>query len=414
MKDLNEYSAIVTCFRKQSFMQKLVMLPVEVFQNYKNQVVMQAIKDLAEDNEIIDLPMVLSHLQTIGKTPDNSYVEALLKTDPSLNPDKILKQLEQRYDNSLILRSVEEMKHKIIKGELDDTVQLAEEIMNIAMNKKDGTSIEFSEYALSSMDDIFPDNYYTPTGLKALDDAIIGVSDGQFITVASEPGGGKTSLMWQIAKDKNSSFFSLEMDRSELYAKHLSAEAEVDIGLIESKNLTDDQFKRVTKAHVEAPEYFKGNVKVYDDTYNIFSIVNKIKEDAILHDKKWFFIDYFQLLEGPKLNNQIQTYDFMSRLLKQTARKLKVKICVAAQFNKEGLKSGRPTSAHLYGTGSLHKDCDLILINWFNEGILTVSVDKGRKCKKGDIAGIIFEGQFQRFKSIAYNPKPYVQYTPNY
>ena len=93
--------------------------------------------------------------------------------------------------------------------------------------------------------------YGVPTGFADLDDLTNGLHSGQMIIVAARPAMGKSTLALDLCRaasihnNLTSVFFSLEMTRSEITMRLLSAEAKVPLNHIRNGN---DERRRLGQA----------------------------------------------------------------------------------------------------------------------------------------------------------------------
>ena len=90
-----------------------------------------------------------------------------------------------------------------------------------------------------------------PTGFADLDDLTNGLHGGQMIIVAARPAIGKSTLALDFCRaasihnNLTSGFFSLEMTRSEITMRLLSAEAKVPLNHIRKGTMNDDDWTKL-------------------------------------------------------------------------------------------------------------------------------------------------------------------------
>ena len=93
--------------------------------------------------------------------------------------------------------------------------------------------------------------YGVPTGFADLDDLTNGLHSGQMIIVAARPAMGKITLALDLCRAASihnnlaSVFFSLEMTRSEITMRLLSAEAKVPLNHIRNGNMNDEDWAKL-------------------------------------------------------------------------------------------------------------------------------------------------------------------------
>ena len=393
---MNELTALSTALSKQQFMQQLVTLPADIFQNYHNKTFFEAIKELSEQHENIDLSMVIEHYKIKGKNVDADFLTKLLKSEISLNPAGLLKLLKDNLHKENIRKNVVNLWNKVKVGDIENIDVFLDNIKDIRNSENLDEAGELSDYANKSLDDIYQDGTYVKTGFWQLDERIIGLFNGQYVTIAATPGMGKTTFAFQLALNiKDTVFFSMEMKRYQLYAKYLSQVAGVEVGKIYSKKLNDSEFKRVLSAKEKSKEL---TIKVYDNQSNIFFILNAIKDEVKNNGKKLIVIDYLQLLVGSPGLNTVSRIEHATRAIKSLAFELNVPIIVLSQLTKDVIKDNRrPTSGDLRGSGSIHQDSDVVMFLWESNNSSVLIVDKLREGRTGDIDTLTFEKQFSRF-----------------
>src|SRR5690606_4344399 len=85
-----------------------------------------------------------------------------------------------------------------------------------------------------------------PTGFADLDEVTNGLHPGQMIIIAARPGVGKSTLGLDFARScsikhgMTSVIFSLEMSRTEIVMRMLSAEAKIRLTDMRGGRMSDD------------------------------------------------------------------------------------------------------------------------------------------------------------------------------
>jgi replicative DNA helicase len=393
---MNEIIAIATALMKDSFLRKLVQLPDEVFQNYKNQEVLRSLKELAEKHEKIDIALLLSHMQAKNKTPDNDYVEKLLNSKTSLNPDGLIREIRQAYNNRQITVNAGKLFELTRKGEIDNIDEFVDNIIKLKSNEENNDSGELSDFSEISLDDIYKKGTFYKTGFWPLDENILGLFKGQLITIAATPGNGKTTFAFQAALNIGDAvMFSMEMKRHQLYAKYLSMKAEVEVMQIYSKKLNDEEMKRILNVQKDSASL---NLRVYDCHSNLYYILNAIKDEVRNNGKKIIFIDYLQLITDAPGYDTNSRLEYTTRSLKLLAFQLDIPIVILSQLTKDVAKENRkPSSGDLRGSGAIHQDSDVVIFIWESEEQTVFTVDKCREGKRGDVNDIKFQKEYSRF-----------------
>src|SRR4029077_14386456 len=99
-----------------------------------------------------------------------------------------------------------------------------------------------------------------PTGFVELDEVTNGLHPGQMIIIAARPGVGKSTLgldflrSCSIKHQMASVIFSLEMSKSEVVMRLLSAEAKIKLSDMRSGRMSDDDWTRLARRMSEISE----------------------------------------------------------------------------------------------------------------------------------------------------------------
>lgn len=210
-----------------------------------------------------------------------------------------------------------------------------------------------------------------PTGFADLDQLTNGLHPGQMVIVAGRPAMGKSTLAVDFARacsikhGRPSAFFSLEMSRTELQDRILSAEARVGLHHIRSGNLSDDNWTRIAR---RVPDVSAAPLFI-DDTYGqtLASIKAKCRRRQQHAGLDLVVIDYLQLLgtgTSRRHENRQQEVSELSRGIKLLAKELAVPVVVLAQLNRgsEQRTDKKPMLSDLRESGSLEQDADVVIL----------------------------------------------------
>ena len=157
--------------------------------------------------------------------------------------------------------------------------------------------------------------------------------------------------------------FSLEMSKSEIVMRLLSAEAKIKLSDMRSGRMSDDDWTRLARRMSEiseAPLYI-------DDSPNLTMMEIRAKARRLRQraDLRLIVVDYLQLMtSGKKVESrQIEVSEF-SRHLKLLAKELEVPVIAISQLNRgpEQRTDKKPMLADLRESGSLEQDADLVIL----------------------------------------------------
>src|SRR5699024_1342324 len=206
-----------------------------------------------------------------------------------------------------------------------------------------------------------------PTGFSEFDEVTNGLHPGQMIIVAARPGVGKSTLgldfmrSCSIRHGMASVIFSLEMSKSEIVMRLLSAEAKIKLGAMRSGKMTDDDWTALARRMSEISEA----PLFIDDSPNMTMMEIRAKARRLKqrHDLKLIVVDYLQLMtSGKKVESRQQEVSEFSRSLKLLAKELELPLVAISQLNRgpEQRTDKRPQVSALRESGSLEQDADLV------------------------------------------------------
>jgi replicative DNA helicase len=280
-----------------------------------------------------------------------------------------------------ILRRLVEAGTKIVQlgysteGEVDDAVDQAQaEVYSVTERRANEDYVQLSTLLPAALDEIEKISQGVmgegvKTGFKELDSLTNGLHPGNMIVLAARPAVGKSTLGLDIArhasihKGDTSVIFSLEMSRSEITMRMLSAEARVALNNIRAGTLNDEEWARLARRMgeiSEAPLFI-------DDSPNLslMEIRAKARRLKQRHDLKLIVIDYLQLMtSGKRVENRQQEVSEFSRQLKLLAKELNVPIIAISQLNRspEQRSDKKPLLSDLRESGSIEQDADVVIL----------------------------------------------------
>ena len=208
-----------------------------------------------------------------------------------------------------------------------------------------------------------------PTGFAELDDLTNGLHGGQLIIVAARPGLGKSTLALDFARSATikhhlpTIFFSLEMGRSEIAMRLMSAEGSVPLQNMRKGTLDSRDWTTIasTRGRInDAPLYI-------DDSPNmtLVEIRAKCRRLSQKVGLKMVVIDYLQLMtSGKKVESRQQEVSEFSRQIKLLAKELEVPVVAMSQLNRgpEQRTDKKPMLADLRESGSIEQDADMVIL----------------------------------------------------
>ncbi|KJL40254.1 Replicative DNA helicase [Microbacterium trichothecenolyticum] len=255
-----------------------------------------------------------------------------------------------------------------------------------------------------------------PTGFSGLDSLTNGLHPGQMIIIAARPAMGKSTLALDFARsaaikaNMPTIFFSLEMGRSEIAMRLLSAEGAIPLQSMRKGTLDSRDWTTVaaTRGRInDAPLYI-------DDSPNMTLVeirakCRRLKQRAGL---KLVVIDYLQLMtSGKRVESRQQEVSEFSRALKLLAKELGVPVIALSQLNRgaEQRADKKPALSDLRESGSIEQDADMVVLLHREAAYEKDSPRAGEadlivaKHRNGptDTITVAFQGHFSRFTDMA-------------
>jgi len=351
-----------------------------------HQTVYDAVLDLYGRGEPADPVTIAAELTrdgTLAKIGGAPYLHTLIASVPTAaNAAYYADIVRER----AILRRLVEAGTKIVQlgygaasgmgGEVDDVVDRAQQaVYDVTERRTSDDYFRLEDVLQQAFDEIEAmgsrgtELYGVPTGFHELDELTNGFHAGQLIVIAGRPGMGKSTLGMDalraasIKSQLTSVLFSLEMSRSEITMRLLSAEAQILLSHLRTGQMTDQDWNRLARRMGEiaqAPMFI-------DDSANMSMMEIRAKARRLKqrHDLRLVVVDYLQLMSSPKRSeNRQQEGAEMSRSLKLLAKELDVPVVAISQLNRgaEQRQDKRPQMADLRESGAIEQDADMVIL----------------------------------------------------
>lgn len=267
-----------------------------------------------------------------------------------------------------------------------------------------------------------PDGVYgVPTDFIEFDELTGGLHGGQMIVIAARPGVGKSTLALDIARSASihhqmtTVFFSLEMSRTELAMRILSAEGKISMGRLKKGDLDTEGWTNLAtlQGRIDSAPLF------IDDSPNmtLMEIRAKCRRLKQRNDLKLVVLDYLQLMSsGKKVESRQQEVSEFSRSLKLLAKELDVPVIALSQLNRgsEQRTDKRPMVSDLRESGSIEQDADMVILlhreDMYNpdservgEADMIIAKHRGGPTRTIPLA---FSGKYSRFNNMANEAPP--------
>jgi len=400
------------------------------FYRPSHELIYEAIIDLYGRGEPADAVTVAAELTKrgeMGRVGGAPYLHTLISSVPTAANAGYYARIVRE---QAVLRRLVEAGTRIVQlgystegGDVDDLVDNAQaEVYSVTERRTSEDYVPLRDAINPTMEEIeaAADRgeamVGVPTGFADLDGLTNGLHPGQMIIVAARPAMGKSTFALDVcraASIKNgltSVIFSLEMGRTEITMRLLSAEAQVPLQNMRKGTMREEDWTRMATAMSkvsDAPLFI-------DDSPNmsLMEIRAKCRRLKQKHDLKLVVVDYLQLMtSGKRVESRQQEVSEFSRALKLLAKEIEVPVIAVAQLNRgpETRTDKKPMMSDLRESGSLEQDADVVMLLHREDAYERESPRAGEadvivaKHRNGptDTIVVAFQGHYSRFVDMA-------------
>ena len=368
----------------------------EDFYREAHKVIFNAMLELYNRNEAVDLVTVTEVLKKNGKLEDVggiAYVTSLANSVPTAaNVVYHAGIVEEKSILRQLVRSATELGYEGSE-DVSDIIDSAEKkILDISNRKKDTDFVPINNIVMDSFKDLEAlmnnKNGLTglPTGFVDFDNLTSGLHGSDFIILAARPSMGKTALSLNIVQN---------------------------VAILRIGELRDEDWIQL----IQTADSLSAAQIYIDDTAGITAMEMRSRARRLKaeHGLDLIVVDYLQLMQGSGKRNlsgdRQQEVSEISRSLKALARELNVPIIALSQLSRsvESRQVKRPMLSDLRESGSLEQDADIVMFLYRedyynpeteNKNITELIVAKHRNGPVGTV-NLFFHKQFTKFVSLA-------------
>lgn len=403
----------------------------EDFYNPAHQLIFEAMINLAEEGQPIDIVTLAAKLQAKQQLEDIGSVQYLSKlanaVPTAANVDYYAQILEEKSMMRRLIRTATQIASEGYVGEDDVSALLSDaerRILEISNRKSSSGFIAIKDVLMEvfeKVENLSANQGNTtgiPSGFVDLDKMTAGFQRNDLIIVAARPSVGKTAFALNIAQNvgvrakETVAIFSLEMSAAQLVQRMICAESNVDATRLRTGNLEDDDWEKLTMSIASLSE-----AEIYiDDTpgVTVADIRAKCRRLKKEHGLGMILIDYLQLIHGRgKGDNRQQEVSEISRTLKMIARELEVPVIALSQLSRgvEQRQDKRPMMSDLRESGSIEQDADIVAFLYRDDyydkesekkNIIEIIIAKQRNGPVGTVE-LVFLKNFNKFVSYDRN-----------
>ena len=414
---------------KDAVISAIEVLREEDFYREDNKAIYEAIFNLYNRAEPVDIITVKSELESMGKFEQVGGLEYLAelpeKVPTTANAMKYIKIVEEKSTLRRLIRTANE----IIDLGYDQTEDV-EDIMEGAEKKIFNIMQEKNQKGYSPLKDVLVESFTqleelynkkqhitgVPTGFAELDYKTAGLHGSELILIAARPAMGKTAFALNIATNAAVranvpvAVFSLEMSKEQMVNRILCSEAMVDSNKVRTGKLEEDDWAKLAGAIGPLSE-----AEIYiDDTpgINVTEIRAKCRKLKLEKNIGMVVIDYLQLVQGSNKRNgsREQEISEISRSLKILAKELNVPVIALSQLSRaaEQRPDHRPMLSDLRESGAIEQDADIVTFlyrdDYYNKDsekkdIAEVIIAKHRGGSTGTVE-LLWLGSYTKFVNL--------------
>ncbi len=405
------------------------VLKPEDFYREDNKYIYEAILNLYNKAEPIDIITVKAELTSMGKfevVGGFEYLGGLPDKVPlSSNASKYIKIVEEKSILRQLIKASNEMidlgyaQSEDVEAIMD---QAEKKIYDIMQGQNHRGFALLKDVLIESFAEI--EKLYNqkqpitgvPTGFTDLDYKTAGLHNSDLILIAARPAMGKSAFALNIATHAAINakvpvaLFNLEMSKSQLVNRMLCSEAMVDSNKIRTGKIEEGDWTKLATALgplSEAPIYI-------DDTAGITAAEIRAKCRKLKLEKNigLVVIDYLQLVQGSGKRNSSREQEIseISRSLKILAKELDIPVIALSQLSRaaEQRQDHRPMLSDLRESGAIEQDADIVMFlyrdDYYNpdsekKNIAEIILAKHRSGSTGTVE-LLWMGNYTKFANI--------------
>lgn len=418
------------------------------FYRRAHQILFQAMVDLNNDGEAIDVLTVQNYLTTNNQLDDVggvAYIAELATSVPTAaNAGYYAKIVEEKSMLRRLISTATNIITQANNGD-DDVPSLLDsaerQIMDVSERRNRSGFREIKDVLNETLSDIdrlsqqSEDITGLPTGYREFDKMTAGLQPDNLIILAARPAVGKTAFALNIAQnvatstDTSVAIFSLEMSAESLVNRMLCAEGSINANHLRTGQLDEGEWQNLIVAMGAL-----SNTSIFiDDTPGIKMAEIRAKCSRLAKEKGnlgLVVIDYLQLIEGSNKESRQQEVSEISRQLKKLAKELSVPILALSQLSRgvEQRQDKRPVLSDIRESGSIEQDADIVAFLYRDDyyergeskseedgddqdslnqdvGEVELIIEKNRAGARGTVK-LLFIKSYNKFSNISYAQEP--------
>ncbi len=414
---------------KDAVISAIEVLKEDDFYRTDNKSIYEAILNLYNRAEPIDIITVKAELESLGKFEQVGGLEYLAslpdKVPTTANAMKYIKIVEEKST----LRNLIKTANEIIELGYDPTEDVSDimegaekKIFNIMQNNDKKSYAPIKDILVESftqLEELYNRKQHitgVPSGFTELDYKTAGFHGSDLVLIAARPAMGKSAFALNIATNAAVranvpvAIFSLEMSKEQMVNRILCSEAMVDSNKVRTGKLEENDWTKLAGSIGPLSD-----AEIYiDDTpgISVMEIRAKCRKLKLEKNIGMVVIDYLQLVQGSNKRNgsREQEISEISRSLKILAKELNVPVIALSQLSRavEQRPDHRPMLSDLRESGAIEQDADIVMFlyrdDYYNKDsekkdIAEVIIAKHRGGSLGTIE-LLWLGSYTKFVNL--------------
>ena len=414
---------------KDAVISAIEVLKEDDFYRTDNKSIYEAIMNLYNRAEPIDIITVKAELESLGKFEQVGGLEYLAslpdKVPTTANAMKYIKIVEEKST----LRNLIKTANEIIELGYDPTEDVSDimegaekKIFNIMQNNDKKSYAPIKDILVESftqLEELYNRKQHitgVPSGFTELDYKTAGFHGSDLVLIAARPAMGKSAFALNIATNAAVranvpvAIFSLEMSKEQMVNRILCSEAMVDSNKVRTGKLEEDDWTKLAGSIGPLSD-----AEIYiDDTpgISVMEIRAKCRKLKLEKNIGMVVIDYLQLVQGSNKRNgsREQEISEISRSLKILAKELNVPVIALSQLSRavEQRPDHRPMLSDLRESGAIEQDADIVMFlyrdDYYNKDsekkdIAEVIIAKHRGGSLGTVE-LLWLGSYTKFVNL--------------
>ncbi len=414
---------------KDAVISAIEILHADDFYRTDNKSIYEAIINLYNRAEPVDIITVKAELESLGKFDQVGGLEYLAslpeKVPTTANAIKYIKIVEEKST----LRNLIKTANEIIEMGYDPTEDVSDimegaekKIFNIMQNNEKKSYTPIKDVLVDSftqLEELYNRKQHitgVPSGFIELDYKTAGFHGSDLVLIAARPAMGKSAFALNIATNAAVRsnvpvvLFSLEMSKEQMVNRILCSEAMVDSNKVRTGKLEEDDWTKLAGSIGPLSD-----AEIYiDDTpgISVTEIRAKCRKLKLEKNIGMVVIDYLQLVQGTNKRNgsREQEISEISRSLKILAKELNIPVIALSQLSRavEQRPDHRPMLSDLRESGAIEQDADIVMFlyrdDYYNKDsekkdIAEVIIAKHRGGSLGTVE-LLWLGSYTKFVNL--------------